>query len=72
LGEARALTRTSAVFPIFATDIWAVGDELGHWDGSAWTFTQYMAPYIYLGVWASGPQDVWVVGTDGNSSVFLH
>jgi hypothetical protein len=58
-------------------DVWAVGDAIHHWNGSAWSISPTPtgeAGYFQLtGVWGSGAADVWVVGADtGDGALVLH
>lgn len=54
----------------FATDdIWVVGgEELLHFNGSAWESTDLEAQGIRdaTGIWGLSPSDLWIVGDDGN------
>jgi len=55
------------MWSISDNDMWAVGGydgvgDLMHWDGSRWTGTTKVAGDWLHGVWASAPNDVWVVG----------
>ena len=56
-------------------EMWVVGvnadpypntvDQIAHWDGSTWS-VPYVGPVSqppYTGIWASAPNDVWVVGS---------
>jgi len=59
------------------TDLWAVGDAdyVGHWDGNTWTRVETGLKNLNLtGVWASGPNDAWVVGSfqDTGGGLTLH
>lgn len=59
------------------TDVWAVGDAdfAGHFDGKGWTRVETGLKNIVLtGVWASGPNDAWAVGSyhDTNAGLTLH
>src|SRR5262249_22681839 len=56
-------------------DVWVVGDDGGdtgpanilHWDGSAWSRNFSSDAFFVLnGVWASAPDDAWIVGNNGN------
>lgn len=50
-----------AVDALSASDVWAVGDSILHWDGSQWT--SYESPIGPLnGVSAMAANDVWAVG----------
>jgi hypothetical protein len=44
-------------------DVWAVGSDILHWNGTAWS-SSTPAGFAYQlgGVWGSAPSDVWVVG----------
>jgi len=56
-----------AVWAIDPADVWAVGidDTIEHWDGSAWTGIVAMDSNNLEGVWASGPDDVWILDQSG-------
>jgi len=72
-----------SVFAIAADDVWVVGSETGvpggavrHWNGSIWENFSAASrlPMAGIGdtnrhlcVWASGPNDVWVVGERDSS-----
>ncbi|HVM97594.1 MAG TPA: hypothetical protein VMT89_14465 [Candidatus Acidoferrales bacterium] len=70
------------VFAVAANDVWAVGGDPGatdppfvlHYDGEAWTsatlpILQRPRVYAFFKVWASGPDDVYIVGQNG---IILH
>jgi hypothetical protein len=41
-----------------------VGGSIVHWDGSAWSTVASPTTGVLIGVWGSGPSDVWAVGYD--------
>ena len=45
-------------------DVWAVGDGVLHWDGSAWTPVDAPAAALNA-VWAASPSDAWALGPAG-------
>lgn len=57
-----------AVSGTSASDVWAVGDDgtIIHFDGTSWSEASVALPLgpkpTLWGVWASAPNDVWVVG----------
>ncbi len=59
----------SGIWGSSANDVWAVGEEIVHWDGASWSSvtrpvaTEY--PPALLAVWGSSPEDVWAVGGGG-------
>lgn len=60
-------TNLNGVTDIWATsasDVWAVGDEsiAAHYDGTSWT-GRSIGSSFNSSVWASGPDDVYVMGT---------
>ena len=72
------------MFSISPTDVWAAGDAATviHWDGSSWTGTSGLMEGTIAGssttntatfytVWASGPGDIWLAGTTGNTPVLM-
>jgi hypothetical protein len=67
-----------SVFPVSATDVWAVGSvgDKGlteRWNGSAWTFVASPSlPTILKSVSGTGTDDVWAVGNAGQSPVAEH
>jgi hypothetical protein len=58
-----------------ACDLWFVGTrgDVGHWDGAdlvTWPrFNGYLGP---VSVWASGPDDAWTIGGDGDPQLAGH
>jgi hypothetical protein len=49
-------------------DIWAVGSgDILHWNGADWSASTSGASLNLLGVWGSGPGDVWAVGYAGTN-----
>jgi hypothetical protein len=56
-------------------DIWAAGTQVLHWNGSQWSIAP--VPEAYSGGYfdamaAASPNDLWVLGNDGNDAVYLH
>jgi hypothetical protein len=49
-------------------DVWAVGEEILHWDGESWKQAYDDDAQLY-GVWAVTANDVWAVGDDANGGV---
>jgi len=47
-----------------ANDIWAVGYDIIHYNGTGWIVTTNPSDKTLYGVWGSGPNDVWAVGKD--------
>jgi hypothetical protein len=65
------------IWGVDAGDIWAVGGfgSVVHWDGADWTtHREGVCDYDLNGVWASGPDDAWAVGSDyfGSDGALLH
>lgn len=54
----------NAVWAASSTEAWAVGDNgtALHFVGGAWTAVPTNLNRALLGVWGSGPSDVWIVG----------
>jgi hypothetical protein len=46
-------------------DVWAVGQETVHWDGSGWFAVPDPAEFELNGVWGSRANDVWAAGRTG-------
>jgi hypothetical protein len=64
-----------AVRAVARDDVWAAGTQVLHWNGRKWSIEETPESYTggYLdGIGVAGPQDVWVVGNDGNEGVVLH
>lgn len=64
-----------AVRAVSRNDVWAAGTQVLHWSGRKWNIEDTPEAYTggYLdGIAVAGPDDVWVVGNDGNESVALH
>ncbi len=82
-GEAYILQAVSGTWP---DDAWAAGYRVfqdgehvsaaplvEHWNGSGWTLVAGFVPGETLnGVLALGPDDVWIVGTDGTRGTVGH
>jgi hypothetical protein len=78
----------NAVWGSRATDVWAVGgwaaesfigrhttgQVILHWNGTAWSPVPRGSDALLAGVWGSGPDDVWAVGSDFSpgGAGFLH
>jgi hypothetical protein len=58
-------TRISTLFGTGPGDVYAVGEHVFHWDGRAWSQVGVPERMSGLGVWASSPRDVYVVGKSG-------
>ena len=64
-----------AVKALAKDDVWAAGTDVIHWDGKEWQQvpTPVDHPGGYLdGITATGPNDVWVTGNDGNEALAVH
>jgi hypothetical protein len=46
-------------------DVWAVGKESIHWDGTSWAKVEALSDVELSGVWGSAPSDVWATGKGG-------
>lgn len=57
-----------------ASDIWAVGYDLIHFNGTDWTVTTNPSDKTLYGIWGAGPDDVYAVGRDyfTDDGVMLH
>jgi hypothetical protein len=71
------------VADISPSDAWAVGEGLGgammlpfieHWDGTSWRQKHFHGPGIgkLTAVSASGPDDVWMIGTRNDTNPFQY
>lgn len=63
-----------AVKAVSRDDVWAAGTQVLHWNGRKWNIED--TPEAYTGgyldaIAVAGPQNVWVVGNDGNEAVVL-
>ena len=47
--------------------LWAAGTGVHHWDGADWTQLP-TPPHFALDLWASGPNDLWIIGGQGELS----
>lgn len=64
-----------AVKALSKDDVWAAGTDVIRWDGKEWQQvpTPVDHPGGYLdGITATGPNDVWVTGNDGNEAIAVH
>ena len=64
-----------AVKAISKDDIWAAGTDVLHWDGHEWHIVTTPAGELggyFDGIAATGPDDVWITGNDGNEAVAVH
>jgi hypothetical protein len=64
-----------AVKAISKDDIWAAGTDVLHWDGHEWHIVVTPAGELggyFDGIAATGPDDVWITGNDGNEAVAIH
>ncbi|MBX3269450.1 MAG: hypothetical protein KF729_04280 [Sandaracinaceae bacterium] len=77
-GERWEVSRAGGTWAVGGTtgmDVWAVGNELAHWDGFAWNSAWSAARRgygTYRGVWAFGPDDVWAVGGGDSEALVSH
>jgi hypothetical protein len=57
-----------------ASDIWAVGYDIIHYDGSSWTITTNPSDKTLYAVWGAGPDDIYAVGMDyfSHDGVIIH
>ena len=66
----------NAVAASGTSDVWAVGnsDLIEHWNGSAWSTVASAgtSSTALSGVWASGPNDAWIVGGTGSAGFEEH
>jgi hypothetical protein len=69
-GAAWTTIAKGAGWPIFSGvwssgpgDAWAVGSDIRHWNGSAWSGA--MDTVLLQDVWGTGANDVWAVGSSG-------
>jgi len=53
-------------------DIWSVHDDSGirHWDGQSWTVVPASSLSSPHGMWASAPENMWIVGSLGTTDFF--
>jgi hypothetical protein len=64
-----------AVKALSKHDIWAAGTDVLHWDGHEWHIEATTAGELggyFDGIAATGPDDVWITGNDGNEAVAIH
>src|SRR5262249_13611271 len=61
-----------AAWTTSASDVWAAGDgTVLHWHGTQWSAQNLTAAGLsdqLGGIWASGPDDVWAVGSEADST----
>ena len=53
----------SGVWSSGPSDAWAVGSDIRHWNGSAWSVA--VSNVLLQDVWGTGANDVWAVGSTG-------
>lgn len=53
-------------------DVWAVGTQVLHYNGANWRILPVNDGAYLDGVTALGPDNVWIVGNDGDSAITLH
>jgi hypothetical protein len=60
------------VTALAADDAWAVGSNIQHWDGQAWSVVPAPAG-TYRGIAAVNARDIWAVGSDpSGGSLIAH
>jgi hypothetical protein len=42
-----------------------LGEDIAHWNGSTWSVSTNVANKALFGLWGSGPNDIWAVGSEG-------
>jgi hypothetical protein len=58
----------ASVVAVSATDVWAVGASVLHYDGATWTEDGSVRRRgVLAGVAAAAPNDVWAVGSDAET-----
>lgn len=60
------------VAAVSSDDVWAVGIDVEHWDGSQWSVVPSPSVEYLFGVAAVAPDDVWAVGEQVRDSVIEH
>ena len=55
----------NAVSAVSTNDVWAVGAQILHWDGTQWSIVDSHPTDSLFGVTALSSHNVWVVGEDG-------
>jgi len=48
-----------------ASDVWAAGREIAHWDGSLWQAVARPGSDAVLALWGSSTTDIWAAGEHG-------
>ena len=69
LSNAPSTHLLNAVFGSAPDDVWAVGQDIVHWNGTSWSQVPAPGAVDLKGVWGSSPNDAWAVGSRG---AFLH
>lgn len=54
-----------AIWGAAPSDVWAVGQDIAHWDGVSWTPSLDPVEGELNAVWGSATNDVWAVGQGG-------
>jgi hypothetical protein len=65
----------TSVWGTSPTEVWIASDKgtIFRWDGKSWTRANEIKDTVLLSVWASGPNDIWAVGTvDGEAGAVRH
>ncbi|MDI6794105.1 MAG: DPP IV N-terminal domain-containing protein, partial [bacterium] len=62
----------NSVTMVSATNGWAVGSTILHWDGVSWSEVSSPTSNYLLSVTMTGPTDGWAVGGDYNIGTILH
>lgn len=59
----------NAIWGAAPDDVWAIGKDSVHWDGTSWSKAAGLTGLSLTGVWGSATNDVWAIGSGG---VILH
>src|SRR5947208_4011022 len=71
--KADRLVANDATFGSSSKDIWALGIDSWHWDGSAWSSVSFPAEMTNRqGGWSNGPADAFVFTVDDSRTRVFH